>query len=142
MWLFGDPSVPAYPILRPLAEQRVLFFQTEGNLSHPASTPLLADSVLENILPLASDLPSEDLAKGIRPLDNTDSYFGMALIAIPRHGNRPSSIPKRWPANQALSGAVNVSFFDGHAEQVKLERLWQLYWHKDYVPPGKRPGLP
>jgi hypothetical protein len=34
-----------------------------------------------------------------------------------------------------------MTFFDGHAEQVKLERLWQLYWHKDYVPPAKRPGL-
>ena len=32
-------------------------------------------------------------------------------------------------------------FVDGHAETVKLERLWQLYWHRNYVPPQKRPGL-
>jgi prepilin-type processing-associated H-X9-DG protein len=45
------------------------------------------------------------------------------------------------PLATKLPGAVNVCFYDGHVEQVKLERLWQLYWHKDYVPPAKRPGL-
>jgi hypothetical protein len=37
---------------------------------------------------------------------------------------------------------VNVAFFDGHGELVKLDRLWQLYWHVDYQPPAKRPGRP
>src|SRR5438552_15997104 len=35
--------------------------------------------------------------------------------------------------------AVNVVFSDGHAELVKLPRLWQLTWHRDYVPPAKPP---
>jgi hypothetical protein len=35
-----------------------------------------------------------------------------------------------------------VGFFDGHVELVPLERLWSLYWHKDYQPPAKRPGRP
>jgi hypothetical protein len=34
-----------------------------------------------------------------------------------------------------------VALFDCHVEQVPLEKLWQLYWHKDYEPPAKRPGL-
>jgi hypothetical protein len=34
-----------------------------------------------------------------------------------------------------------MGFFDGHVEQVALDRLWQLHWHKDYVAPEKRPGL-
>jgi hypothetical protein len=34
-----------------------------------------------------------------------------------------------------------MGFFDGHVEQVALDRLWQLYWHKDYVAPAKRPGI-
>ena len=46
------------------------------------------------------------------------------------------------PQNVKLPGAINVSFWDGHVEQVKLEGLWQLYWHRDYVPPAKRRGLP
>ena len=39
-------------------------------------------------------------------------------------------------------GSTNVSFLGGHSELVKRDRLWQLYWHKDYQPPAKRPGLP
>ena len=63
-------------------------------------------------------------------------------IALPRHGNRPNPIPREWPSDQPSPGAINVSFFDGHGELVRLDRLWQLYWHKDYQPPAKRPGLP
>lgn len=66
----------------------------------------------------------------------------MPSMAIPRHGSRPSPVPRQWPADQPLPGAVNVAFFDGHGKLVKLDRLWQLYWHKDYQPPAKRPGLP
>jgi hypothetical protein len=32
-----------------------------------------------------------------------------------------------------------VSFADGHVEVVRLENLWQLYWHKGYEPPATRP---
>jgi prepilin-type processing-associated H-X9-DG protein len=67
---------------------------------------------------------------------------GMGIFTIPRHGSRPRKVPRDFPPNQTLPGAINMSFYDGHVEQVKLERLWSLYWHKDYVPPAKRPGLP
>lgn len=66
----------------------------------------------------------------------------MGCFAIPRHGNRPRSPPSDWPANRLLPGAVNMAFYDGHVELVKLDNLWQLNWHKDYLPPAKRPGLP
>ena len=38
-----------------------------------------------------------------------------------------------------LPGAVNVGFADNHVELVKLEKLWELYWHKEWVAPAKRP---
>jgi hypothetical protein len=41
-----------------------------------------------------------------------------------------------------LPGAINVASYDGHVETVKLERLWKLYWHKNWAAPAKRPGLP
>jgi prepilin-type processing-associated H-X9-DG protein len=66
----------------------------------------------------------------------------MASMAIPRHGNRPNPVPTYWPKNLPLPGAVNVAFYDGHGETVKPNRLWQFYWHPDYKPPAKRPGLP
>jgi len=65
----------------------------------------------------------------------------MAMFTIPRHGSRPRKVSTDQSPAMKLPGAVNVSFYDGHVEQVKLERLWQLYWHKGYVPPVKRPGL-
>jgi hypothetical protein len=34
---------------------------------------------------------------------------------------------------------VNMACMDGHVETVKLDRLWQLIWHKVYVPPATRP---
>ena len=29
-------------------------------------------------------------------------------------------------------GGVNVSFMDGHVEKVKVKKLWDLKWHKEY----------
>ena len=62
----------------------------------------------------------------------------MKAARLPRKfgGDSPSresaeSGAGRWPADQPLPGAVNVAFFDGHGELVKLARLWQLYWHVD-----------
>ena len=68
-------------------------------------------------------------------------YQEMGWFTIARHGKRPSPLPRQWDVSQPLFGAINLSFFDGHAEQVRLEKLWQLHWYKDYVPPAKRPGL-
>jgi prepilin-type processing-associated H-X9-DG protein len=66
----------------------------------------------------------------------------MHEILVARHGSHPSKLSGVWPPTRRLPGAINVSFFDGHVEMVPLENLWQLYWHKGYVPPAKRPGLP
>jgi prepilin-type N-terminal cleavage/methylation domain-containing protein/prepilin-type processing-associated H-X9-DG protein len=111
------------------------FFVTEGDIAQPALTPLLGDCTWWVGGGEASDLPPTDLVSG-----HDDN--GMSRFCIPRHGSRPNPVPTYWPQDKPLPGAVNVSFFDGHGESVKLDRLWQLYWHKDYQPPAKRPGLP
>ena len=65
----------------------------------------------------------------------------MNYVCIARHGRRPNPIPKRVPGELPFPGAINMGVFDGHVEQVPLDRLWLLYWHRDYQPPAKRPGL-
>ncbi len=110
-------------------------FYTESEIAQPALTPLLADSTWFWELPKASDPPPADLVSG-------GDGVSMGGVCIPRHGNRPNPVPRNWPTSKPLPGATIVSFFDGHGELVKLERLWQLYWHKDYQPPAQRPGLP
>ncbi len=115
------------------------YFRSESDIARPAFTPFLADGVFPVVYPRASDLPPRDLIRGDGFLFTTNQ---MRFLSIPRHGTRPNPVPTDWPTNQPLPGAVNVSFFDGHGELVKLDRLWQLDWHSDYRPPAKRPGLP
>ncbi len=109
---------------------------SESQLRHPVATPVVADGVFAWVTPLATDPPPSNLTPAMM------SSSLMWVIAIPRHGKSPSSPPTNWPADQPLPGAVNVAMFDGHVELVKLDDLWQLYWHYNYTPPAKRPGLP
>jgi prepilin-type N-terminal cleavage/methylation domain-containing protein/prepilin-type processing-associated H-X9-DG protein len=110
-------------------------FVAGPQVTRPELTPVLADGRVWKTYPRPTDSPPKNLVEDVYGSD-------MAQIALPRHGNRPDSIPTYWPNNQPLLGAVNVSFFDGHVELVKLDNLWQLYWYPDYQAPLKRPGLP
>ena len=116
------------------------FFTTAGSVAAPGLTPVTADSVWAFTYPRADHLPATDLWEGTLAND-PGPQIGMQYLTIPRHGRRPFSVPRTWPAGQRLPGAINVAFFDGHVTLVPLERLWQLCWHKDYEPPAKRPGL-
>jgi len=109
-------------------------FTVESQVQQPVATPVLADCLGPWATPLATDLPPKNLVYGT-------GGGAMGVFAIPRHGNRPNAVPTYWPTNQPLPGAVNVAFFDGHGETVKLDNLWQLYWNVGYTPPAKRPGL-
>ena len=112
------------------------YFVTEAQIVQPARTPVLADCVLFEALPAATNPPATDLFTGDLP------STGMQTMCISRHGSRAGAIYMNWPPSSPLPGAVNVVFVDGHAEAVKLDGLWQCYWSRDYVPPAKRPGLP
>ena len=121
-------------------------FRSENEVEQPAVTPQVADGIYNFACPKASDTPPANLVSGdfpnLFPFTYDLTGFDMRCFAIPRHGSRPNPVPTNWPKEQPLPGAINVSFFDGHGELVKLDRLWQLYWHKNYQPPAKRPGLP
>ena len=49
---------------------------------------------------------------------------------------------KKFDKKTTLPGGVNVAFGDNHVELVKLEKLWNLTWHRTWKAPAKRPGLP
>jgi prepilin-type N-terminal cleavage/methylation domain-containing protein len=114
-------------------------FFKESEISRSDLTPLIGDGVFPEVNPLPTDLPPQNLYTADWP---GDSGGNMLEVCIPRHGNRPNPVPRYWPRTQPLPGAINVVFYDGHDELVKLDRLWQLYWTKNWVPPAKRPGLP
>ena len=114
-------------------------FSSESEIRKASLTPVTCDGIDVGTAPKEDDVPPTDL------VSPTIVFSGGGPaemnVAIPRHGNRPSPVPRYWPRNLPLPGAVNVSFFDGHVEQVKLDRLWQLYWHRFWQPPERRPGL-
>ena len=125
------------PLWGPAGRDKVLGH--EGEIRRPSQTPVFADGIsCWWLWPRPTDFPGTNLQTG----QNQAGFpFGMNQVAIPRHGSRPRSVPTNQRPQDPLPGAINVSFYDGHVEQVKLERLWQLYWSRDYQPPGRRPGL-
>lgn len=117
-------------------------YDSETQITDPTLTPILADGVFTLMWPEASDGPPRNLRTGLSFGGSTMGTSGdMNIVGVSRHGRRPKAVSEAWPADQRLPGAVNAAFYDGHVEQVPLERLWQLHWHLDYVPPLKRPGL-
>jgi prepilin-type N-terminal cleavage/methylation domain-containing protein len=112
----------------------LMAFRFEGEVLHPPLTPLFCDSIWVDAWPRATDRPARDLYTGDDFADG-----GMSRLAIPRHGARPSPVPRNQPASATLPGAINVVFADVHTEIVKLEKLWLLEWHKDYKAPAQRP---
>jgi prepilin-type N-terminal cleavage/methylation domain-containing protein/prepilin-type processing-associated H-X9-DG protein len=105
-------------------------FARESQVPYPGATPVLADGAYYWVEFWPGDLDQPWLFR-----------WTANNVVLARHGGFPNPVPTSWPPAQPLPGAVNVSFFDGHSELVKLDRLWQLYWHAGYQP-AKRPGLP
>ena len=111
-------------------------FRSESDVSLPGKAPLFMDSSWLEAWPLATEKPPSNLYTY-----DPSQGPGMPRLTIPRHAFR-GSVPRNFDIKSALPGAINGAFFDGHAELVKLENLWGLYWHKNYEPPERRPGKP
>ena len=111
-------------------------YANESRIENPSRTPLVADGVAEFSFLSEISEPPLNIYAGIDPV------FSGTSVAIPRHGSHPNPVPTYWPGSQPLPGAINVTFYDGHCELVKLDRLWQLNWHRGWKAPAKRPGLP
>ncbi len=112
------------------------FFRAESDVREPAKTPFFADSIWVDAWPRETDRPARNLFDG-----DKFAAEGISRIAIPRHASTLRAASKAFDPAQKLPGAVNVSFADNHVELVKLERLWELTWHKNWTIPAKRPGL-
>lgn len=123
-WLYsGNPPV----------QDPEMTFKTESEVRYPTLTPFFADGVWVDAWPTEKDRPAKNLDTG------DDGVGEMMIVAIPRHGSAGAP-PTRFDAKNTLPGKVNVSYADNHVQSVPLEGLWNLYWHKSWQPPPKRPG--
>ena len=99
-----------------------------------AAAPVTADSNWIDTWPQETDPPARNLYTG-------DDYAGaMVRLTLPRHGGATWSKNMMFNPKGDLPGAINLGFVDGHGQLVKLEKLWSLDWHRDWVTPAKRPG--
>jgi prepilin-type N-terminal cleavage/methylation domain-containing protein/prepilin-type processing-associated H-X9-DG protein len=109
-------------------------FPRETSIQHPSETPVFLDSIWVDLWPLETDAPSDDLYYG------DWQKGGMTRCTIARHGTvNAAAAPRVFDTRQRLPGALNIGMADGHVELVKLENLWQCYWHLNWTPPATRP---
>ena len=115
-------------------------FTMDTEVQKPSLTPFYADSTFETFFPEADDPGPSDIYLGLSsgPMGHGGN---MNFVCIPRHRYHPLHSATPFNPSKRLPGAINVSFVDGHVSPEPLEQLWQLYWHKDYQPLAKRPGL-
>jgi hypothetical protein len=110
-------------------------FTNEASVRDPSITGMFADAYWVDFWAKPTDLPARDLYA-----DSDAPNIGLSRIAIPR--SIGGAVSKNHnPANR-LPGSSSVSFADAHVENTKLDNLWKISWHKNWVSPAKRPGLP
>ncbi len=112
------------------------FYLKDTSIKIPSQTPVVADSVWVDAWPEASNPPAKNLFTG-------DDYMGtgdMSRITIPRHGASMSDAVRSFNPKNDLPGGINISFADGHSQIVRLEKLWELLWNREWIVPTKRPG--
>jgi prepilin-type processing-associated H-X9-DG protein len=112
------------------------WFRSDSDIVYPTRTPFFVDALWLDAWPVATDRPSTTQLDGTKFPGG-----GLSKIAIPRHAFAKSTTIKKIDHDNALPGAVNVSFADTHVETVRLEKLWSLHWHKNWEPTN-RPGTP
>jgi len=118
---YGAEGHPEYMMSRQSAVQK------------PSQTPVFLDAMWVDLWPLETDLPCTDLYYGSR------GETGMTRCTLVRHGGNPGSAPRNFDIRQRMPGATDIGMADGHVELVKLENLWNCYWHRDWQPPATRP---
>jgi len=130
-WMYDKSSVHISSVIQ---DNLGFLFGKEANITRPSQTPFFFDAVWVDCWVEASDSPGRNLyAPG-------DSDPGMPRLDVDRHGGiAPARAPRALPPGTPLPGAINMGFADGHAQLVRLQGLWQYYWHMNYVPPFTRP---
>ena len=111
-----------------------LMMGKQSLIQKPSQTPVFLDALWVDLWPLESDPPAKDLYNGIYPKP------GIARCTIARHGaGDPARAPRAFDTSRPLPGAIFMGLADGHVQTVKLENLWQYYWHLNWAPPATRP---
>ena len=129
-WFYGDDD-PYFST----PEHKPKKFRSDVDCPTPSTTPVISDGNWIDTWPQPTDPPARNLYTG-------DDFAGaMVRLTLPRHGSGAGwGKTAIFNPKGELPGAINHGFVDGHSAMIKLERLWNLDWHRNWVPPVKRPG--
>ncbi|HXR05525.1 MAG TPA: prepilin-type N-terminal cleavage/methylation domain-containing protein [Verrucomicrobiae bacterium] len=107
------------------------YYGKETNVRRPAETPFFMDCVWVDDWVWETDKAPTDLYNGTG-FANPPT---IGRICIARHWSAGAgAAPKSFNTKKPLPGAINIGFFDGHGELVKLPMLWGYYWHLSWDP--------
>ena len=114
------------------------WFRSEPDIAKPSLTPVFGDCVTWSVLPLSTNSPARDLYSD---LTSSPGQTAIARYTIARHGARGTAQRSMsvQPGEPLGSWVNNLVLYDGHVAGVKLDRLWEYYWHKQWEPPATRP---
>lgn len=115
-------------------------FQKDSTVRNATLTPVFGDGCWPDSWPETDDLPCHSLQDPLGPPgtssvpQGSQGLSGMWRYLIPRHGPHRPNTPPAYFANfsQPLPGGINLVFFDGHVEDVALDKLWGLTWHQGW----------
>ncbi len=111
-------------------------YVSAADVTQVSRTPVLSDELWVDGWPSRTDGRSPDLnTLTWNESNQSGGGMGMWRYCIARHGEVPSSgAPTVNRASTAMVGGINIAFFDGHVELVPLEKLWNQYWSRSWVP--------
>ena len=134
-WLYGSGwnSFSGVPSNEPR-------FAKDSEVQYPTLTPVFGDGAWVDSWPSTNDLPAQNLQAPLGTPGNPPPFgpgsSGMWRFCISRHGpHRPKAPPTNVHPTQPLPGGINMVFFDGHVEDVAMDKLWGLTWSRGW-PPG------
>ena len=124
-------------------------FYKESAVLTSAQTPIFGDGCWVDGWPDMPDKANSNLQSPITVTSGTaptgaNGPSGMWRFQIARHGpNRVNPPPDALflSKGKRLPGGINLTFFDSHVENVSLNNLWSLCWHKGWDTTTQRPGF-
>jgi prepilin-type processing-associated H-X9-DG protein len=105
------------------------YFKKDSAIQNATQTPFFMDCVWVDLWPWETDPPNTDLYNA----GGTANPPTIGRCAMPRHGwKNPAAAPRNFTTTQVLPGSINMGMVDGHAENVKLQKLWRYDWHLNW----------
>jgi prepilin-type N-terminal cleavage/methylation domain-containing protein/prepilin-type processing-associated H-X9-DG protein len=139
-WLYsgaGDADAVAWTHV---ASDVNFSYNNESGINQATLTPVIGDSFMWDCWPKETENSFNNFYTAANPLSVST---GMTRYMMPRHGGKGSAPQGNvFPPKTRASlppGGINLGFFDGHSEYVKLPALWNYSWHKNWdltqIPP-------